>query len=70
MIRPVPLALLRAVSDRAKGAGVPVDHILARRAKGAAIRAYTLNRASYVDALSAAHAVLGGVPLPIPGDAA
>lgn len=71
MIRPVPIKLLRAISERAARAGIPKDHVLARRAKGAALRAYAVSQASYVDALAAAHAVLGGIPLPMPpGEAA
>lgn len=66
MIRPVPIKLLRAISERAARAGIPKDHALARRAKGAALNAYALHSASYADALAAAHAVLGGIPLPMP----
>lgn len=72
MIRPVPLALIRAVGERAKNVGLTPTSTLTRRAKAAAISAYAMHRASYTDALAQAHAVLGGIPLPMPpsGDAA
>ena len=65
-IRPVPINLLRAVTERAKNIGLKPPSTLTRRAKGAAIRAYAVQGQSYMQAIAAAHAVLGGIPLPIP----
>lgn len=70
MIRPVPLALMRAVTERAKNVGLPPSSLLTRRAKGAAIRAYALDGASYMQAICAAHAVIRGVPMPMPENVA
>lgn len=70
-IRPVPLSLLRAVSERVKRVGLKPHALLARRAKLAAMDAW-MRGASQFQAIAAAHAVLGGIPLPLPpsGDAA
>lgn len=70
MIRPVPLSLMRAVGERARNVGLKPTSMLTRRAKGAAIRAYAIDGASYMQAICAAHAVLGGIPLPMPEPAA
>lgn len=64
-IRPVPLSLLRAVTERAKRIGIAEKALLTRRAKLAAIDAWQ-HGSTHFQSIAAAHAVLGGIPLPTP----
>ena len=68
-IRPVPLSLLRAVNERAKRIGLAEKAVLTRRAKLAAMDAWQAG-GSHMQSIAAAHAVLGGIPLPMPEPAA
>lgn len=65
MIRPVPLSLLRAVTERAKRIGLAEKALLTRRAKLAAIDAWQRGNSQF-QSIAAAHAVLGGLPIPMP----
>lgn len=71
-IRPVPIKLICVVHHNALAMGVKPKSLHMRRAKLAAINAYSMHGASAEAAVEAAHAVLGGIPMPIPpsGDAA